>query len=55
MLLSELCSLLSLLQDFQVSTGPDECYLNGGLRFSTRAAYQLVIADSDDDAHAVAI
>ena len=38
-----------------MSPGPDERYLNGGLRFSTRAAYQRVIADTDDDAHAVAI
>ena len=52
---SELCSLLSLLQDFQVSPGSDERYLNGGLTFSTRAAYQLVMADTDDNAHAIAI
>lgn len=54
---TELCVLLSLLQDFRLSTGPDERYLNGGLCFSTRAAYALTMGSHDDDhdGHAVAI
>ena len=54
---TELCALLSLLQDFRLSTGPDERYLNGGMRFSTRAAYALTMGSHDDDhdVHAVAI
>ena len=38
-----------------MSPGPDARYLNGGLSFSTWAAYQLVMADNDDDAHVIAI
>lgn len=53
---AELCSVLSLLQDFQVSPGPDERYLNGCLGFSTRAAYSLTMADdSAHEMHAIPI
>lgn len=51
----ELASLSSLLQDFQLSSDHDVCFLQGGQAFSARLAYGLIMREGDIDTHDRAI
>ena len=49
---AELVALNVLLQDFQLSEGPDDRTLNHGAPFSSKAAYAILTQGETEDDHA---
>lgn len=50
--LRELDALCLLLQDFQLTDGPDERFLIHGQQFSPKAAYKIMLHEEVEDDHA---